>query len=738
MKKQITKTVEIDGKELSFEIGKIAKQADGSTVVRMGDSMVLVTACADSNQREGVDFLPLTVDYRENTYAGGRIPGGFFKREGRPTEKEILTCRIIDRGLRPLFPKGYHRESQVIAWVMSADDNYDPDVLGICGSSMALMAAAKIPFESAIAGVRIGRVDGHFVVFPTYAERELSDLDLVVSGTADAIAMVECGAIEVSEQVVLDALELAHSEIRKIIALQLEIVAELGVVKIPFETAPDPWPEDFAAALKERWTEPLRESLLVRGKFEQGDAVKAVREQAIEAIPEDLSDEHTPWVKSIFGSMVKEITRETILAKNERLDGRAFDEIRTVTCETGVLPRAHGSGLFTRGETQALVTCTLGTSEDTQIIEAFQGEWRENFLLHYNFPPFSVGEARFLRGPGRREIGHGALARRALKPILPDKDEFPYTMRIVSDILESNGSSSMASVCGGSMALMDAGAPIKAPVAGIAMGLVSDGERYAVLTDIAGQEDHYGDMDFKVAGTKEGITALQMDIKVSGLSRQILEQALGQANAARMQLLDSMNSAIPVPREDISPYAPRIIQIKIDVDQIRNVIGPGGKMIRSIVETTGARINVEDDGTVQIATSDMEAADKAIAIIQGLTRQPEIGEEFDGVVKRIEPYGAFVEILPNQDGLLHISEVSLERIPDIRDVLSEGDEIKVRIIDIDGNDRIKLSKRVILEEEARERGEDIPERAAAPPRDRGGRPGGRGGNRGRGGDRGRR
>ena len=741
MKKQITRAVEIDGKELSFELGKIAKQADGSTVVRMGDSMVLVTACSDENQREGVDFLPLTVDYRENTYAGGRIPGGFFKREGRPTEKEILTCRIIDRGLRPLFPKGYHRETQVIAWVMSADDDYDPDVLGICGSSMALLAAAKIPFESAIAGVRIGRVDGTFVVFPTYVERESSDLDLVVSGTADAIAMVECGAIEVSEQVILDALELAHSEIRKIIALQLEIVAELGVVKVPFESTPDPWPEDFATALAERWTEELREALLVRGKFEQGDAVKAVRAQAIEAIPEELADEQTPWVKSIFQSMVKNITRETILAKNERLDGRAFDEIRTVTCETGVLPRAHGSGLFTRGETQAMVTCTLGTSEDTQIIEAFQGEWRENFLLHYNFPPFSVGEARFLRGPGRREIGHGALARRALKPILPDTDDFPYTMRVVSDILESNGSSSMATVCGGSMALMDAGAPIAAPVAGIAMGLVSDGERYAVLTDIAGQEDHYGDMDFKVAGTRDGITALQMDIKVSGLSREILEQALGQANSARMQLLDSMNSAIGEPREDISPYAPRIIQIKVDVDQIRNVIGPGGKMIRSIVETTGARINVEDDGTVQIATNDMAAADKAIAIIEGLTRQPEIGEDFDGVVKRIEPYGAFVEILPNQDGLLHISEVAMERIPDIRDVLSEGDEIKVRIIDIDGNDRIKLSKRVILEEEARARGEDIPERSAPPPRDRGGRggrPGGRGGNRGRGGDRGRR
>jgi polyribonucleotide nucleotidyltransferase len=732
----IRKSVEIDGKTLNFETGKIAKQADGSTVVSMGDTMVLVTACSEESQRQGIDFLPLTVDYRENTYASGRIPGGFFKREGRPTEREILTCRVIDRGLRPLFPDGYHRETQVIAWVLSADDRFNSDIYGISGASLALLMSRQIPFTEAIAGVRIGRIDGRLVVFPTFDELKESELDLVVAATEDALAMVECGATELSESVILDALDLAHQEIKKIIALQHEIVAELGVVKAEFVAEPKPWPDDFAEALQSRWTEELREALKVRGKFEQKDAVNAVREQALAELGEDEADEKTPWVKKVFGSMVKAITRETILDQRERLDGRAFDQIRPVTCEVGVLPRAHGSALFTRGETQAIVTCTLGTSDDTQLIESVEGDRRESFMLHYNFPPFSVGEARFLRGPGRREIGHGALARRALTPMIPDAEEFPYTLRVVSDILESNGSSSMATVCGGSMSMMDAGAPVKSAVAGIAMGLVSDGSRYGVLTDIAGQEDHYGDMDFKVAGTANGITALQMDIKVEGLSRQILEEAMEQARVGRMQLLDSMAQAITEGRDDISQYAPRIIQIKIDVDKIRNVIGPGGKMIRHIVDTTGAKINVEDDGTVQIATSDGEAAQKAIEMVQSLTRVPEIGEEFDGIVRRIEPYGAFVEILPNHDGLVHISELSLERIPDIRDVLTEGDELKVRIIDIDANDRIKLSRRVILEDEARARGEEIPERDTRPPRDnrRGGRPGGgRGGGRDRGG-----
>ncbi len=722
----ISKSVEIGGKTLTFELGKLARQADGSCTVRIGDTLVLVTACASDTEREGIDFLPLTVDYRENTYAGGRIPGGWFKREGRPTEKEILTCRVIDRPIRPLFPDGYHRETQIIGFVLSADGESDPDVLALNGASMSLMAAERIPFFTPIAGVRVGRVDGEFVLFPTHADREVGDLDLVVAGTEDAIVMVECGASELPEPVILDALDLAHATVRQIIALQREILAELGTTKVPWEEPEVPWPAELEASVRERWTGPLTEALKVRGKMAQKDAVSAVKEAAIEAIPEEERETTGPWVKKILQGLVKEITRKTILEERQRLDGRAFDEIRQVTCEAGLLPRTHGSALFTRGETQALVTCTLGTSEDQQIIEAFEGESHQRFLLHYNFPPFSVGEVRFLRGPGRREIGHGNLARRALTPVIPDESGFPYTMRIVSDILESNGSSSMATVCGGSMALMDAGVPTRAAVAGIAMGLVADGQRHAVLTDIAGQEDHYGDMDFKVAGTRDGITALQMDIKIEGLERSLLEEALDQAHRARQQLLDIMGAAIEAPRPDISPYAPRITQIKIDVDQIRNIIGPGGKTIRSIVEQTGARINVEDDGTVQIATNDEAAARKALDIISALTREPQIGEVYEGVVKRLEPYGAFVEILPNQDGLLHISEVSMERIPDIRDVLSLGDTIKVKIIGIDGNDRIKLSHRVILEEEARARGEEIPRREEP---DRGRRDDRRGGRR---------
>jgi len=722
-----TKTIDIGGKELTFELGKIAKQANGSVVIRLGDTMILVTACAEDDIRRGVDFMPLTVDYRENAYAGGRIPGGFFKREGRPTEREILTCRVIDRGLRPLFPDGWRRETQIIAWVMSADPQYMPDVLGITGASMALMAAKEIPFDNPLAGVRVGRVDGEFVLFPTLAELAESELDLVVAGTEDAIAMVECGATVLPEAVILDALDLAHQEIKRLIALQREIVAERGVVKESFEAPVKAWDEDFESTLRTKWTDELREAMKTLGKFEQKDAIKVVHQKALDEIPEDEADELTPWTKKVFGAMVKDITRATILDEGKRLDGRAFDEIRPVACEVGVLPRTHGSALFTRGETQAIVTCTLGTEREAQLVEAFEGDSRNPFMLHYNFPPFSVGEARFLRGPGRREIGHGALARRALVPMVPSNEEFPYTLRVVSDILESNGSSSMASVCGGSMSMMDAGVPLKHAVAGVAMGLVSDGERFAVLTDIAGQEDHYGDMDFKVTGTTEGITALQMDIKVTGLSREIMEQAMEQARRGRLFLLEKMNEAITEGREDVSRYAPRIYSIKIEVEQIRNVIGPGGKMIRSIVEQTGAQINVDDDGTVQIASADEAAAEKAIEIIKGLTKVPEIGEEFEGVAKRIEPYGAFVEILPGQDGLLHISESSMTRIPDIRDVVNEGDTIKVRIIDIDGNDRIKLSHRVILEDEARARGEDVPERDPLARGDRGGRPGGRGG-----------
>lgn len=731
-----TKTLTFGDTTISFELGKIAKQAAGSVVVRLDDTMVLVTACGADEPRSGADFLPLTVDYRENTYAGGRIPGGFFKREGRPTEKETLTCRVIDRGLRPQFPDGYFVETQVIGWVLSADNDNDPDVLAMNGASIALMVAGSIPFHNPLGAVRVGRVDGEFVLFPTYAQREASDLDLVVSGTEDAIAMVECGANELPESVVIDALELAHTEIKRLIGLQREIVAERGVVKASFEAPSAPWPAGFDDEVRQQWKAELTEAMHVKGKFEQKDAINAVRAKALEALSSDEAEEKTPWVKGVFRLMTKEVTRETILGEKRRLDGRAFDEIRPIACEVGLLPRSHGSALFTRGETQAIVTCTLGVSQDRQLIESYTGEWKEPFMLHYNFPPFSVGEARFLRGAGRREIGHGNLARRALLPVLPSEEDFPYTMRIVSDITESNGSSSMASVCGGSLSMMDAGAPLSSAVAGVAMGLVSDGERHAVLSDIAGQEDHYGDMDFKVTGTGEGITALQMDIKVSGLPRQILEQALEQARQGRLHILGIMKEAISEGREEVSPYAPRIYTMKVDVEQIRNIIGAGGKTIRAIVEQTGAKINVEDDGTVQIATSDGAAAEKAIAIIEGLTKVPEIGEEFDGTVKRLEPYGAFVEILPNQDGLVHISEVAMERIPDIRDVLDIGDEMRVRIIDIDGQDRIKLSRRVILEDEARARGEDIPERDPVGDR-RGGRPGGGGGRDRRGGGGGR-
>ncbi len=706
----IEKSVEVGGKVLTFELGKLAKQAAGSCTVRLADTMVLVTACNAPTERTGIDFLPLTVDYREYTYAGGRIPGGWFKREGRPTEKEILTCRAIDRPLRPLFPSGYHRETQIIGMVLSADGSNDPDILALNGASMSLMAARKIPFYTPVGGARVGRVDGEFVLFPTHEEREQGDLDLVVAGTQDAVVMVECGANELEESVLLDAIDLAHEAIKTIIATQREIVQALGIEKDPWQTPDDPWPSTFETTVRERWMGPLTEALHIKDKLAQQDAIRTLRDEAVAALAEEVADEQGPWVKKIFETMVKEITRTTILDERHRLDGRAFDEIRPVSCEVDILPRTHGSALFTRGETQAMVTCTLGTSEDTQIIEAFEGDSRERFLLHYNFPPFSVGEVRFLRSPGRREIGHGNLAKRALAPVIPPEETFPYTMRVVSDILESNGSSSMATVCGGSMALMSAGVPIRKAVAGVAMGLISDGSRHVVLTDIAGQEDHYGDMDFKVTGTRDGVTALQMDIKISGLGRDIMEQALEQAKRGRLFLLDKMEEAIPAAHDDISPYAPRIVQIKIDPDTIRNVIGPGGKTIRSIVDTTGARINVEDDGTVQIATNDEAAAKKAIDIINGLTRMPQVGEVYDGTVRRIEPYGAFVEILPNHDGLLHISEISMERIPDIRDVLKEGDTIKVKIIGIDSSDRIKLSHRVLLEEEARARGEDIPHR----------------------------
>ncbi len=688
--------VDVGGRALEFSVGKVAKQANGACLVRYGDTVVLVTACFRKEARAGVDFLPLTVDYREATYAGGRIPGGFFKREGRPTEKEILTSRQIDRPLRPLFPDGYTNETQIVASVLSADGQYDPDVLAINGASAAL-AVSDCPFGVLIGAVRVARVDDAFVVNPTHEQRGRASLEIVVAGTDDAIVMVEAGATGVSESAILDAIDVAKRAIAEIVAGQRRLQASAGKAKPEWVPPQPPWPEAFAADLRARFAAPLGEAMRVRGKMAQGSAIDAVEETMLASFASDEdAAEKTQWAKAILEDMVKTQFRSAVLDDSQRLDGRAFDQIRPVTCEVGLLPRTHGAALFTRGETQALVTCTLGTSDDAQIVEAFEGESRQRFLLHYNFPPYSVGEVRFMRGPGRREIGHGNLARRALTNVLPDKDDFPYTLRVVSDILESNGSSSMATVCGGTLALMDAGVPIGAPVAGIAMGLVSDGSRFAVLTDIAGQEDHYGDMDFKVAGTRDGVTALQMDIKIGGLSREVMERALEQARHARLQLLDTMEATIAQPRADISQFAPRIITLHIDPDRIRDVIGPGGKTIRAICEQTGARINIEDDGRVEIATPDGEAGDKAVKIIEGLTRQPQVGEVFEGTVKRVEAYGAFVEILPNQDGLLHISEIAHERIRETTDVLNLGDKVQVKIIGIDANDRIKLSRRALL------------------------------------------
>jgi len=638
---------------------------------------------------------------------------------------------LIDRPLRPLFPKGYTQETQIVGSVLSADGANDPDVLAINGASAALMISG-CPFDKPVGAARVALVEGRLVANPTHEQRAASQLEIVVAGTEDAVVMVEAAARGVSEAQILDAIDVAHTEIKKIIAAQRRLVEKVGKPKPAWITPTARWPEEFAASIRQQFAAPLDEALRVRGKLAQGEAVDKVEEDAVASLPEGERAEHGPWVRAILHDMVKEQFRRAVLVKGERLDGRAFDEVRTVTCEVGLLPRTHGSALFTRGETQALVTCTLGTSEDVQVIEALEGESQQRFLLHYNFPPFSVGEVKFMRGPGRREIGHGNLARRALTPAIPVKDAFPYTLRVVSDILESNGSSSMATVCGGTLSLMDAGVPIAAPVAGVAMGLVSDGTRHAVLTDIAGQEDHYGDMDFKVAGTRDGINALQMDIKITGLPREVMERALEQARRGRLHLLDIMEATIARPRPDISSYAPRIITITINPDNIRDVIGPGGKTIRAIQEQTGARINIEDDGRVEIATADEAAAAKAVQIIEGLTRQPQMGEIFEGTVKRIEPYGAFVEILPNRDGLLHVSELAYERTREVTDVVKLGDKIKVKIIGIDGNDRIKLSHRALLPPPEGFNAEAADAEGERPRRPHGDRPGGRGRDRDRG------
>jgi polyribonucleotide nucleotidyltransferase len=731
------KELQIGGQTLSIETGAVARQANGACVIRYGDTVVLATAC----YKEGVvlgDFMPLTVDYKEYTYAGGRIPGGFFKREGRPTEREILTCRLIDRPLRPSFTKGYRQETQIIGLVLSADGENDPDILAINAASAALIIS-EIPFLNPIGAVRVGYIDGQMVINPKNSQRDLSDLDLIVAGTEDAIVMVEAGAREVDESLVLDALDAAHKEIKKIVELQKALQADAGKPKIEVKYTPKYSDETFSS-LMNRFGGALKDALLTSGKQSRREAVHNLAGQIIgAAAPEDV-DAVTAH-KAAFEEMQKTVTRDLMTKEGKRLDGRQTAEIRPITIDLGVLPRTHGSAIFTRGETQALVTVTLGTPQEAQRVEDFEGETFQRFMLHYNFPPFSVGEVKFMRGPARREIGHGNLARRALQPMLPAEEAFPYTIRVVSDILESNGSSSMASICGGSLALMDAGVPLNAAVAGVAMGLVKGEERTVVLTDIAGAEDHDGDMDFKVAGTQKGITALQMDIKVAGISREIMQQALQQAKDGRLYILGKMKAAIETPRTELSEFAPRLYTIYVPKDRIRDVIGSGGKTIRWIVEETGTKIEVEDDGKVIIASSDAASAQKAIEIIKGLTASAEIGKNYKGTIKRIEPYGAFVEILPGQDGLLHISEMAHSRVGQVTDLFQIGDETEVQVVGIEPDTgKIRLSRKPVLPPPTEAEAAAARERAGregsrGPGGDRGGREGG-GGGRGPGGGRG--
>jgi polyribonucleotide nucleotidyltransferase len=697
VKKYLKESIKLGDKELTVETGRIAKQADGSVVIRYGDTMLLVAAVASATQREGIDFFPLTVEYRESQFAAGRIPGNYFRREGRPNEKEVLTSRLIDRPCRPLFAEGFRNETQVIASVISADPDNNPDVIAITGASCALYLS-DIPFMNPIAGVRVGLIDGRYIINPTYDEVRESRLNLIVAGTEEAIVMVEAGAEEVSEGIMVEALMLAHKEINRLCRWQNELYKALEIQKR--EVVQPELNEEMLGEIQRNYSERLRASLDTTNQEKRSSysAVDALKTEVVEAYPEDQLALRQ-MAKTIFDHLKEKIFREDILDKRRRPDGRRFSEIRPITCEVGWLPRVHGSALFTRGETQALVTTTLGTKEDEQYMDDLEkGEVKRRFLLHYNFPHYSVGEVGRFGSSSRREIGHGALARRAIESVLPDDSVFPYTIRIVSDITESNGSSSMASVCGGILSLMDAGVPLKAPVAGVAMGLVMEGNKYAILSDIAGAEDHYGDMDFKVTGTREGITALQMDIKIGGINAQIMAEALEQAKKGRLYILDVMAKALPEPRTEISSYAPRIIQIKINPDKIRDVIGPGGKIIRSLVEETGAKIDVSDDGTISIATASGEAAEAAVARIRGLTAEAEVGQSYLGTVSRIVDFGAFVEIFPGTDGLLHISEIADRRVKDVRDELKEGQQILVKCIGKEGN-KIKLSRKAVLRDE---------------------------------------
>ena len=688
--------LELGGRRLTLETGKMARQAHGSVVARYGDTVLLATACMDTHAVEK-DFLPLTVDYREYTYAAGKIPGGFFKREGRPTEREILTSRLIDRPLRPLFPEGWSTETQVVAMVLSADSENDPDVIAVTAASAALYIS-NIPFTRPIACVRVGLLDGKLVVNPTVAEQKISLLNLIIAGSDDAIVMVEAGSLEVSEDTMADALDFGHAEVKKIVASIRELGHRVNAKKL--EVKPPEFDDALYGQVKSKHAEAMRDALDTAKypKLESYARVDAIKEQILAAVPEE-DEEKRKIAYRAFEQLRERIFRDDMLIRRRRPDARAFDQIRPISCEIGVLPRVHGSALFTRGETQALVTTTLGTKEDKQRLDLlFEEEAFKRFMLHYNFPPFSVGEVKFLRGPGRREIGHGALAERAVNSLVPPEDQFPYAMRVVSDIMESNGSSSMATVCGASLALMDAGVPLKSPCAGIAMGLVVEGDKYAILTDIAGAEDHYGDMDFKVAGTRQGITALQMDIKVTGVSISMMREALAQARKARLEILDTMERTISTARPEISTYAPHLHMLTIPTDKIRDLIGPGGKKIRSITESTGVKIDVMDDGRVHVFASNGTAAEAALKMIQDVTATAEIGKTYLGTVVRIAEFGAFVELFPGTDGLLHISEIAEQRIRSVRDALKEGDQILVKVLAIEGN-KIRLSRKAVLREQ---------------------------------------
>lgn len=697
-------TIDWAGRPLTVEIGQLAKQANGAALVRYGETAVLSTATA-SKEPKNVDFFPLTVNYEERLYAVGKIPGGFIKREGRPSEKAILSSRLIDRPIRPLFADGFRNEVQVVSMVMSVDQDCTPEMAAMLGSSLAL-SCSDIPFEGPIAGVIVGRVDGRFVINPTVEQMEKSDINLTVAGTKDAINMVEAGAKEVPEEVMLEAIMFGHEEIKRLIEFQEKIIAEVGKEKMAVELFElDP---ELVEKVSSMCREDMVKAIQVHEKQAREEAIKAVNDRVLEQFEAEEADEETiKQIKQILHDIEKEEVRKLITVDKIRPDGRKIDEIRPLSSEVGVLPRTHGSGLFTRGQTQALSVCTLGALGDVQILDGLGIEESKRFMHHYNFPPFSVGETGPMRGPGRREIGHGALGERALEPVIPDEKEFPYTIRLVSEVLESNGSTSQASICASTLAMMDAGIPIKAPVAGIAMGLVKNGEHYTILTDIQGMEDHLGDMDFKVAGTAKGVTALQMDIKIDGLSRKILEEALQQARKGRMQILDHMMSTISETRDHLSIYAPKILTMTINPDKIRDVIGPSGKQINKIIDETGVKIDIEQDGTIFISSTDEEANNKAKKIIEDIVREVVVGQVYLGKVKRIEKFGAFVEIFNGKDGLVHISELAEERVRRVEDVVKIGDEILVKVTEIDSHGRINLSRKAVLKEQ-REKKEHKP------------------------------